>query len=239
MKNQITAYNVRAKVEGKSWLTMGTTLTAPNEEEARNKAIKLLNLTPEHIITIETVTVHNIETVLSNDNYPYGYKKTTAFYSVEYNTKKGCRSVFQTIDPKTGRKNNPKKSTYSPVILPMTDSVNHFHGCGYIDFNGSEQMNRGFQFMADFYEMFTVDQIKDIALYALMMSKVNAKAMVIYAGSKWEDVKPLVEDSIKKLNEIAKEGTNLWEQCAVNVQAIEATKQPGYNPFKTSEVIAL
>ena len=54
-------------------------------------------------------TFNKIEVV----NYPYGGLKTKAYFSIEFNEKKGFRSIFQTIDPKTDRLNNPKKSTYS------------------------------------------------------------------------------------------------------------------------------
>lgn len=46
------------------------------------------------------------------ESYPYGGLRTKAYFSVEFNPKHGYRSVFQTINPKTGRLNNPKKSTY-------------------------------------------------------------------------------------------------------------------------------
>jgi len=51
------------------------------------------------------------------DNYPYGRLKTTKFYELEFNPKKGFRSVGTTINPKTGRVNKPKKSTYSKFIF--------------------------------------------------------------------------------------------------------------------------
>ncbi len=50
---------------------------------------------------------------LTTANYPYGFaQKTTAIFKLEFNTKKGTRLIFQTINPKTGRANAPKKETY-------------------------------------------------------------------------------------------------------------------------------
>lgn len=231
-QKQISAFKVRAGVEGKSWLTKGTVLTAKDESEARLKAIQILSLTEEHVIKIEAVTVFESGAKLEADNYPYGRLRTTAFFSVEYNGKKGSRAVFQTICPKSGRLNKPKNGTYYSVILPMQLSNGHYEFCGYLDFNGTEAINKGLQFMADFYELFTEEQIKSIALYVLGMSKVNVKAMCIYAGSTWEDLKPLVEESVSNITKIVNSGENIFEECLLDLKAIEATKKPDYQPFK-------
>lgn len=230
MKTIQTAFKITAKVEGKSWLTRGTTLTANNEDAAKLKAANVLRLTDEHLLTIEKVTVHSSEAKLSTDAYPYGRLKCTAFFSVEYN-KKGMREVFQTIDPKTGRINKPKYSTYCPVILPMEESNGFISFCGHCDFNGSESINKGLQFMADFHELFTPEQVKDIALTVIGMSKVNVKSMCIYAGSTWEQLKPLIENSVQTLAKIANTGENLWINALLDVDAIESTKKPDFNPF--------
>lgn len=57
------------------------------------------------------------------DDYPYGFKlRCKARFWVEYAPKAGFRFCQQTENPKTGRWNKPKKSTYSP-----------FGGCMYLD----------------------------------------------------------------------------------------------------------
>lgn len=50
------------------------------------------------------------------DDYPYGRLRTQIRYWIESVERKGDRMVSQTLNPKTGRWNKPKKSTYSPVI---------------------------------------------------------------------------------------------------------------------------
>lgn len=229
------AFNIIAKVERKIWMTKGTTLTASNESEAREKAINILGLTNEHEIKILPVTVHSHDAKLTTDKYPYGSLKCTAFYSVEYNAKKGFRTIFQTINPKNGRINNPKKGNYYEVILPLTDNqTGHFSGCGYLNFNGTDSINTGLYFMADFYDLFTTDQIKNIALTIIAMQKVNAKAYVIYTGADWEQLKPLITDSMHTLTEIAQTGENLFLNAILNAEKIDALKIPDYNPFKVS-----
>ena len=64
-------------------------------------------------------------------DYPYGRLRTSMFFNVEFNPKRGYRSVRQTINPKTGRLNNPKKSTYSTYMLLYKDL-----STGYLNFMG-------------------------------------------------------------------------------------------------------
>jgi hypothetical protein len=230
-----SAYKVTAKVEGKTWLYRATVLTAQDEAEAMVKAKNLLKLTDEHTVVISPVTVYNTAAKLETDAYPYGGLKCTAFFSVEYNGNKGARTRTQTINPKTGRVNNPKHSTYYRVILPIQEQNGHFDFCGYLDFNGTDAINTGLQFMADFYDLFTIEQIKSIAIDIMAMSKINTKAIIIYAGSTWEDLKPLITESLQTLVKIANEGSNLFAACFLDEAAIEATKKPNYNPFTVTE----
>lgn len=65
------------------------------------------------------------ETALEVGNYPYGRLRTTIRYWIE-TTKNGDRFVAQTINPKNGRLNAPKKSTYSEAMVLYRDRSN-FH----------------------------------------------------------------------------------------------------------------
>lgn len=233
MKKAINAYQVNGTKDGWNYPTFSMAVRAENEEQAILKASKFSkdNQNGMKFIAVP-LTIHHIQDELKSDSYPYGRDRTTATFSIEYSQKKGCRTVFQTVNPKNGRINAPKKSTYSPVILPCTKQNGHFDSCLYLDFNGTEAINKGLQCMADFYECFTEQQIKDIAAFIVMMSKVNAKAQVIYAGTEWEQLKPLVENSIQTLVKIAKTGENLFTDAFLDIDAIEALKKPNYNPFK-------
>ena len=48
-------------------------------------------------------------------NWPYGTKRTTATFTIEAN-KRGERVSRVTINPKNGRVNKPKSTTYSPKV---------------------------------------------------------------------------------------------------------------------------
>ena len=72
----------------------------------------------------------NEETALAVENYPYGFRlRTTIRYWIE-TTKHGERFCSQTVNPKTGRWNKPKKSTYSQIGI-MTELDN-----GHISWDG-------------------------------------------------------------------------------------------------------
>ena len=229
----MNSYKIYAKVENKTWLTRATTLKANNETEAMEKAKTILRLTEEHTVIITPCKVHHIASKLKTDNYPYGRERATAFFSVEIN-KKGCRTVFQTINPKTGRLNNPKNSTYCPVILPAEFENNFFDFCGYLDFNGTEDINKGLYFMEDFKECFDPEQLKQITTIILAMTKVNAKAQIIYCGSKWEDLKPYFEKQIQNLVKIINGESDNFLDSLFDVDKIESLKDPNYQPFKVT-----
>jgi hypothetical protein len=61
------------------------------------------------------------ETAVVVNNYPWGFKlKTSQRYWIE-TTKSGDRFVTQTLNPKTNAWCNPKKSTYSAVMVMTTE----------------------------------------------------------------------------------------------------------------------
>jgi len=233
----VKAIQIRARIEGESWMMRGGTFAATTEQEGIDKAKQVLRLTDErYVITAKSVTVYPSDLRLSTDDYPYGRLRATAFFSVEY-TDKGARTIFQTINPKNGRLNAEKKSTYSKVILPMIDdSTGHADWCGYHDFNGGLELNSGVQFMADFHELFTEKQVKDIAVTLIAMYKVHTYALVQYKGANFDAIKPLMENQVKTAVEIANTGKNLWLDCSIDLDALDATKNqdPNYSPFKVT-----
>jgi hypothetical protein len=58
--------------------------------------------------------------------------------------------------------------------------------------------------------------------------------MVTYSGSKFEDLKPLIEDFIKIMVKGISEPENNYFNVFLDVEAIEATKEPDYQPFKVT-----
>jgi hypothetical protein len=59
----------------------------------------------------------SIETAYKVDDYPYGSRlRTSIFYWIETKRGKGDRFCTCTIDPRNGKMNNAKKTTYYPFI---------------------------------------------------------------------------------------------------------------------------
>ena len=81
----------------------------------------------ERVLNMEILNGHyNEDTAYVVDDYPYGYTlRTKIRYWVETVKKKGDRFVSQTLNPKTGRWNKPKKSTYSAVMVMGKDDNGH------------------------------------------------------------------------------------------------------------------
>lgn len=234
MTKSIQAFRVTASIPNEIWNSKRITLVAPSLEEAIAKAHRTLKLKPEHVIEVDDIIVYHSSEKLTSDNYPYGRLRATAYFSVEFN-KKGARTVFQTICPKSGRLNKPKNSTYYEVVLPCEESNGHFDWCGYLSFSGTDEINRGLVFMSDFYELFTVDQVKNIAVTILAYAKANVVSYVQYGGSSFDDIKPLVNKQTETLVKIANSGENLFLECLIDEEAMDATKQEDYQPFKITE----
>lgn len=66
------------------------------------------------------------ETAIEIMGYPYGRLRTSIFYWIETVAKKGDRFCSMTINPKNGRLNAPKKSTFSNVMV-MTRNPENGH----------------------------------------------------------------------------------------------------------------
>ncbi len=171
--------------------------------------------------------------VVAVENYPYGFTlKTTLFDSMEFNPKKGYRHVTQTINPKNGLKNKPKASTYSDFLIRYYDENNHIKMIG-LNFNGVEEINKGCKLLSDNFELLSDSEKSYLLLHILVMIKVSIKAYVSYCNSDFEALKPLFDKQIKLLVEGTKDLTvNVFKDITFDFEAIENTKEKGYNPFK-------
>lgn len=94
------------------------------------------------------------------ENYPYGFRlRTQAQYWIE-TTKNGQRVVFRTRNPKTGKWNKPKKSTYSDIrILFRNPDNGHIENDG-LSFTYSDQADLD-KFLKQFPEKHFSDYQKE------------------------------------------------------------------------------
>lgn len=168
------------------------------------------------------------------ENYPYGYTmRTTAFYSIESKPGKGFRSVFQTINPKTGKLNAPKRSTYSPVMFNYRNEEGRVKTYVF-DLYGVEGINRAAEFIGANPQIFTDADRQNIAGQVFGHLKASTHAIVQYCGAEVSEVLPIMETAVKTAVKIIKTGENLFGQIRVDVESYEATKKPNFNPFKVT-----
>jgi hypothetical protein len=76
------------------------------------------------------------------EDYPYGFHERTQIrYWLEEKPKKGWRFVSQTVNPKTGRWNKPKASTYADWGAAMyLDEKGHVQWTGVGPYTDEQQM---------------------------------------------------------------------------------------------------
>lgn len=63
------------------------------------------------------------ETAYVVEDYPYGFRLRTKIHYWIETTNKGQRWVSQTLNPRTGKWNTPKKSVYSPILVMVLRDV--------------------------------------------------------------------------------------------------------------------
>jgi hypothetical protein len=166
------------------------------------------------------------------EDYPYSFTlRTTLFDFMEFNPKKGYRHVTQTINPKTGRENNPKRGVYYPLLVRYRNEQGHIKSKAF-DFNGDEELNRGCEFLAENFDLFTPEEVRYLYELIYSMAIVDMKATAIYGGAKIDDLKPLYENFFKACKEGRETGLNRFADMRLNSEAIEATKPEGFNPFR-------
>ena len=165
------------------------------------------------------------------ENYPYSFiLRTTLTDSVEFSPKKGYRHVTQTINPKTGRENNPKRGVYYPLLVRYYNADGHIKSVAF-DFNGDEEINKGLRFVSENFDLFTPEEVRYLYEFIYSMGIVDMKATAIYGGSKIDDLKPLYEHFFRVGKQGMQTGENLFGQMVLDSEAIEATKPKDYNPF--------
>ena len=168
------------------------------------------------------------------ENYPYGRLKAKATFSLEFKKGYGFRMIFQTVNPKTGRINNPKKGGYVPAMV-LTDT-DGFISTKHLRFNGAEEIVKDCAFMAEHFDLFTPEQIEDIYALVFNMLKVDTIARVQYSGADLERIKPFMEGAIKAAVRGFKEKgiVNTFGDIKIDLESLEKLSDPNFNPFRTT-----
>ena len=94
------------------------------------------------------------ETAYTVEDYPYGFRlRTKIRYWIE-TTKQGQRVCSQTLNPKSGLWNKPKKSTYSDIrVLALDKETNHIVNHGFsITYSDEKEMDVFFSKLGELSE---------------------------------------------------------------------------------------
>lgn len=169
------------------------------------------------------------------NNYPYGRLQCKMVKSLDFKPGKGFRVSSQTTNPKTGRVNNPKKSTYSPIIVLYVDENNHTKSIRFELFSEKNTLTAA-KFVYENFELFTPEQIEHIYIKLLGSLKMTFAAKMTYCNSKFEDLKPLLDGAIKQLVKGMKNGSNEFN-INIDLDALKATEEEGFSPFKVTRSV--
>ncbi len=172
--------------------------------------------------------------IIEVKDYPYGRLRTSMFFSVEFQKGKGFRSVRQSINPKTGVLNKPKKSTYNHIIV--LDETDGFCTFVHQEFYHVEKLNELCTWISTNWGLFTTEQRQELYRNLLAFLRVEAQSICTYCGSKPEDVLPLLEAT----TQLAVEGMknpdiDVFSRVHLDSEALNNTKIEGYKPFTVTE----
>jgi hypothetical protein len=138
----------------------------------------------------------SLETAQVSTEYPYGSLRCKMFFYVEDGGKKGWRCVQQTINPKNGRLNAPKKSTYRSVPIFILESKE-----GFFEFlSAPDQPNEDGKNVNDFIEKYwSIIPEKDKSYL-----KINWKMYILRSPNYYRDTVINVELPLTKSEKIEK-----------------------------------
>jgi hypothetical protein len=154
-------------------------------------------------------------TTIVND-YPYGSLRAEARFSVEFNPKFGFRHIFQTVNPKNGRVNNPKKSTYGDFCYKYVNSENGHVESGWLSCNGVEYIKKTASFLAEHFDTLELTEEMKKFIYTSMYRSIK-----ISQSFGAEEEKPNYLPVIETIVQGAKTGTNVFAQIAAQLSDLK------------------
>lgn len=121
--------------------------------------------------------VHILNGRQTTDDYPYGGLRCTRHTELEYKSGKGYRVAHTTVNPKTGRVNNPKRSTYSTYMAMYRDEDTGHTKVLHFSLNGIEELERFREFLKMHEDVleFTEKQSQDLWATVISCIKISSK----------------------------------------------------------------
>lgn len=115
-----------------------------------------------------------VKGVSTRNDYPYGRLKCEISFKVEFKKGKGFRFVTQTVNPKTGRINAPKKSTYSDFMYQYIgeDGHNKVYTLRFSSYESIEKLIKFLDVNTD--AEFTNEESQEIWASCIACVRINA-----------------------------------------------------------------
>lgn len=116
------------------------------------------------------------------DDYPYGFRlRTKIRYWIEYRPNNGFRFVSQTLNPKTHRWNEPKRSTYYKLGMAM-----YINDKGHVDHAVVSEYSNGSEILK-FATNFPRAVSEDLKIYTKMAAR-HRKMSEYYSEKEKQDM---------------------------------------------------
>lgn len=142
------------------------------------------------------------ETAYEVKDYPYGFRlRTSIFYWIETKPGKGDRFCHYTINPKNGKPNAPKYSTYSTFMYMYLNEEGHVT-YGNIDAYDIETFEARFEFIINKLDILyiTKNQQDNIRENCITHIACNAPYEIVkYSESSKEEFKKWVKSTINHI----------------------------------------
>lgn len=142
------------------------------------------------------------ETAYEVKDYPYGFRlRTSIFYWIESKEGKGDRFCTYTINPKTGKPNAPKYSTYGTFMYMYLNEQGHVDH-GIIDAYDIEQFEARFLFIINKLDILYITSIQQNNIRVNLYQHIRANAIyeiVKYSTAKQQTFKEWLAATLKHI----------------------------------------
>lgn len=159
----------------------------------------------------------NEENAFVVEDYPYGFRlRTKIRYWIESTKRRGDRFCSQTLNPKTGRWNKPKKDTYSAVLV-MVQKDNGYIGRKGLSYSTDEKAYKDFiEFCKDFeFNELQKNELKVVKAYIKAYEGVTFECHAVKYRNKYTGEIATQIDCME---------FDQWEKCPEEVEAEEKNK---------------
>ena len=158
----------------------------------------------------------SLETAMVANDYPYGGMRCKMSFFVEDGGKKGWRAVTQSVNPKTGRLNNPKKSTYSTSPIFIVETKEGFFEFIHAPHHLAQDGKNVNEFIAKYWDILPESMQK--------YCKIDWKMQILRSPNYYKDTVVNVELPLTKQEKAAKDArTETFEEKELRANAIIGT----------------